>query len=223
MSNKSERRLEKYALPESTDGICALVRKIINGGNVSRIEFDNDDTLVRAWRWVDMGDLEESTLSWDGALRNIDPRHMLEYSSPGATAFQVLVDMMLLAQKEGPHAVLWATGRGGKDLIEEWLELHDRDVPVSSIEQLQGVPLLELKSLPKDTLVLCCSKYRNAEPTEITAAIKTAIDLRNGNESFKQNVNQGGNHSQERAGAPRRLSSDPGGLRRVAWEKPGNS
>jgi len=215
MSNKSEKRLERYALPGDVDGICALIRKIVNGGSVARIELDNDDPLVRAWRWVAKGDFEENSITWDGAIRNVPG---LEYHSPGATSFQVLVDMMLLAQKEGPYAVLWVTGRGGKDLIFKWLELEERGVPIHDFDQLQGIPLMELKSLPSDTLVLCCSKHRNAEPEEITATIKAAIELRKNNEPFIKNVDQGGNHSQERGGASRGVPPDSSGLRRVAWK-----
>jgi hypothetical protein len=215
MSSKSEKRQEKYPLPKDIDGICALVRRILNGGSVSRIELDNDDPVARAWRWVDKGDLEESAVSWDGALRNV--RNGLEYASPGATSYQVLVDMMLLAQKEGPHATMWATGRGGKDLIREWLELEKRGMPIYDFDQLQGVPLMELKSLPADTLILCCSRYRNAEPEEITVTIKAAIEVRKDHEPIIENARQGGDYPQAYAAAVGPVAAGAGVLRRVAW------
>ena len=116
--SKSEVRTEKYQLPGTVDGICALVREILNGGHVKRLELDNDDTFVRAHRWVEGDGLAEEEVTWDGALRNVQV--MQEYYSDGATSFQVVVDMMLLAQAEGLHCSCWVTGTMGDELLRKW-------------------------------------------------------------------------------------------------------
>ena len=98
MSSRSERKLERYPLPPTADGICTLIRNILNGEHVGRIELDTGDEYVRAWRFVEKDEMSEPGVNWDGALRNIPS--MTEYASDDASPFQVLVDMMLLAQEE---------------------------------------------------------------------------------------------------------------------------
>ena len=217
MSNRSEKQLEKYELPKTVDGICSLVREVLEGGNVDRMEIDNDDAYVRAWRWVEKGDLEEPDISWDAALRNVET--MLEYASEGASSYQTLVDMMLLAHDEKMYCNTWAVGRGGKKLIHKWLELRDRGMPIPSVDSLLGLPVKELKSLPEETIILCCSKYPRPDPGEITMAVKAVIELRSSNaQPVHQDAHRGGNHSGEHSPATSSLGLGGRGLRQVAWK-----
>jgi hypothetical protein len=216
MSNRSEKRLEKYELPSTIDGICSLLRHLLEMGHVGRIEMDNDDAYIRVWRWVERNDLSEPDINWDGALRNLGS--FMEYSSAGAGSFQVLVDMMLLAYSEGLKSVVWATGSGGSALLKEWLNLKARGMPTGDISYLLGLPILELKSLPKETLILCCSKFPNADPAEISLAIKTTIDVRGTNVQDLGDDDRVGDHSQEHAGTVGPLALSARALRPVPWK-----
>jgi len=174
MSSKSDTRTTRFPIPKTSEQVLDTVKALMTEGAV-KLEFLFEEGIVRVTERVS-GDLpfEEET-SWDGALRNVE--NMEEYSSPGAESFQVVVDMMLLVAHRGCHAVQWATGVGGRALIEEWLELEVRGMPVEC-HHLGGVPLIELKSLPEETLVLCGSRYPDAGPEEISFAVKTTVELR---------------------------------------------
>ena len=82
MLSKSEMarrtRLEKYPLPKNVDGICALLRQILNGGSVRRVEIDVDD-VVRAYRMLEPSEFEEPAVDTESVLRNIP--QFVEYTS----------------------------------------------------------------------------------------------------------------------------------------------
>jgi hypothetical protein len=214
---KSCIRTEKYMLPATIDGICSLVREILSGGHVKRLELDNDDSFVRAHRWSENTGLEEESVSWDGALRNVPV--LQEYYSDGAEPFQVVVDMLLLAQQENTHGICWATGVGNEDLLRKWFDVDGRKLPVGSIDSLLDIRVRRLKSLPEETLILCCSKYRNEDPEDVAMAIKTSMELEkeNGTSGFKD-AGRSGSNSKEHASATGQLVLTTGGLRRVPWK-----
>lgn len=217
--SKSQVHTEKYQLPATVDGICALVREVLNGGHVKRLELDNDDSFVRAHRWVESNDLAEDEVTWDGALRNVQV--MQEYYSDGATSFQVVVDMMLLAQEEGLRCTCWVAGSEGPELLRKWFEVDGRKLSVGAITEILGLPIHCVKSLPNETLILCCSKYPSADPTEISMAVKTSIDLRRENDApTVKDADRSRDHSQEHAPAARQLALGAGGLHRVPWRPP---
>ena len=226
MSSKYDTRTEKYQLPATVDGICALVREILNDGSVSRIELDTEDSYVRARRWVESGDFEEEDVGWDGALRNTD---IVEYYSDGATSFQVVVDMMMLAQEDNLQATCWVVGRGEGDHIRAWFTIDERRLPVGKIGSVLGLPLYKLKSLPEETLILCCSKYLNADPNEISMAVKTTMELRRSHDNHGSSKQNGkadggvGDHPPQYPPAAGQLALGTGGLRTVSWHPPGKA
>jgi len=224
MSSRSERKLERYPLPPTVDSICTLIRDVLNGGHVGRIELDTSDAYVRAWRFVEKDEMSEPEVNWDGALRNLAV--MMEYVSERASPFQTLVDVMLLAQEEKLKGVAWAVGFGGKERIRQWLCLKERDLLIEDIGYLLGVPIIELKSLPEDTLILCCSVVPNADPSEVTFAIKTAIELRSDYGESKgngQDFDRSRNYSPEHSPTVDQLATGPRGLHSVLWEKKGKA
>jgi len=212
-------RTEKYALPDTIDGICSLVREILSGGHVKSLELDNDDSFARARRWSENLELEEDSVSWDGALSNVPV--LQEYYSDGAEPFQIVVDMMLLAQQENMYGIGWAIGVDGEDLLRKWFDVDGRKLPVSRIDSLLGVRVKRLKSLPEDTLILCCSKYRSEDPEDIVMAIKTSMELEKEDEtrSFKD-AGRGRSNPKEHGSTTGQLVLTAGGLRRVPWKPP---
>lgn len=213
MSNNSK-RTERHLLPSTTDGICALIRDVLNQGRVQRLELDVDDSFVRVVREVEDHELGEDDVTWDGALRNVPT--MMEYSCEGAAWAQTITDMFLLCQQEGLRAVAWVVGPG--ELLGKWLEIEERDLPVTlPIRSLYGLPVYTVRSLPEETLILCCSKYTGAAPSEVTLAIKTAIEVNHA--ANNEVAHRGGVDPRERSDSDGVLALSPRGLRRVAWSK----
>lgn len=172
-------RKEKYPCPDTVDGICSMVREILSGGMVQKLELDLDGP-IRVQRAVEVEDpdLVEPHMDWDGALRNVD---MIEYYSEGASAYQVVIDVMQVMQKERLNATCWVGGAGGEELLDRWFEFRERGMPTGA-ELILGRPVHRLKSLPEETLILCGSKYPDADPDEISLAIKFAMELRRSHE-----------------------------------------
>lgn len=183
------------------------------------MELDHDDTYVRVRRWVEDDGLEEERVTWDGAIRNVPT--MVEYYSDEASSFQVIVDMMLLAQEDGLYPLVWITGPDESDLLKKWLEVDRRGLPVKNVQNLVGLPIHRVKSIPEETLILCCSKYPGASPDEITMAVKTTVDLRRSHEPDNKDDGRSGNHPSEHPSAAGQLALSARGLRPVPWSPPG--
>jgi hypothetical protein len=185
------------------------------------VELDVNDAFIRVVREVEDHELGEDEVTWDGALRNVPT--MLEYSSEGAPWAQVITDMFLLCQQERLRAVAWVVGVGEEDLLGQWLEIEKRDLPVTlPIRELHGLPVYTVRSLPEETLILCCSKYAGADPSEITLAIKTAMETTDG--TYNKVAYRGGVDPQECPDSDVVLALSPRGLKRIAWDeedKPG--
>lgn len=222
MSPKSRKdMIEKHNLPDTVDGICSLVRQILNEGSVRRLELDVDD-VVRVVRTVEADDLDEPMTDWDYAVRNVD--EMAEYWSEGASAFQVIVDMTYLVQKEGLRCTCFVTGRDESDLLDRWLELKERGMPVGT-KGLAGLPLYRLRSLPEEALILLGSRYASPDPSEVTFAVKTTIEIRSDHErdTSSQVVGGVGSDPQIYPPAAHQLAVGSGGLRRIPWKSSGQS
>lgn len=213
MSSRSDTRTTRLPLPKSADQVAVTVETLIAQGGLVRLDLLFEEGLVRVIEKVS-GDVpfEEET-SWDGALRNVE---MEEYSSPGAESFQVVVDMMLLISHRRCHPAQWVTGVGGEALIEKWLELDERGMPVKC-DQLMGVPLIELKSLPEETLVLCGSRYPDAGPEEVSFAVKTTVELRRYDVQHGKADDRRGNGSRECDSATGEMEAITTALRLPKW------
>jgi hypothetical protein len=229
MESKSNRskpstRVEKYPLPSGVEAIISLMREIMNEGSVQRIELDVE-LPVRVVRNVEPGDplLAEVDIGLKGVLRQVE---FIEYYSEGATPFQVVVDMMQLLHKEVRHPICWVTGPSDQEppLINTWLEWKERGMPAGT-DHLLGLPVRTVDDLSEDTLILCGSEYPSAETSEITMAIKTAIEIRSENErepsEREAHDDPVGLGARQRHPTASQLALSAGGLRRVEWEPPG--
>ena len=227
MSNKSEpkTRVEKYPLPPTVDGICDLVREILSPGLVQRLEIEVSKPVrvVRVVEEEEAGLLEED-VDLDGRLRNIE---MIEYTSEGAGPFQTVFDMMHIIQEARLHPVCWATG-ASEPFLSEWFELAARGMP-TRIKTLNGLPIKQLKSLPEDTLILCGSGYPSAEPSELTLAVKVAVELRRPIDANTQTVSSREvddpvrHNPRECDQATDPLAPSSRGLRTVDWKPEGHA
>jgi len=212
--------VEKYPLPGTVESIMTLIREIMEKGSVQRIELDVG-LPVRVVRSAVAGDplLEEYDLGLKGVLRQVE---CVEYYSENASSFQVVVDMMQLLQKEGVHAVCWATGPNETDLLEQWLEWKERGMP-SGTSRLLGLPVRIVDDLPEDSLILCGSEYPSAETNEISVAIKAAIETRSEDvrpepvRKTNDPVRPRAKRSSPTAG---QLALAAGELRTVEWDPP---
>jgi hypothetical protein len=222
MSSRSDKtKVERYPLPKTVDGICSIVRDILLGGAVQRMELDVDEPLIRVVRTITDVGLEEPEIGLDAALRNVGT--LIEYSSAGASSYQILVDMYLLVQQRNLIGACWAAGTGDEDLLTQWLELVERGMAPET-PGLLGLPLHFLKSLPEETLILCASRYPNPEPSEITLAVRTAIELRRGHEPelrvSSSPDDRVGDGTEEHGAAADRLEDATPELFLPAWGQP---
>lgn len=219
-SEPSSTRVEKYPLPGTVEAIISLMREIIKGGSVQRIEMDVD-LPVRVVRNVAPEDpmMQEVSIGLKGALRQVE---FVEYYSEGASPYQVVVDMMQLLHKEGRHPICWATGSGDHNSLDQWLEWKERGMPAGT-EYLLGIPVRILDDLPEDTLILCGSEYPSAEAEEITLAVKTAIEVRSEEdecEPTRETDDPVRPSAKQRAPTAGQLALSAGDLRRVEWAEP---
>ena len=221
--NRSEKStgVEKYPLPSTVDGIISLLREIMMK-SVQRIEIDVNHP-IRVVRNLEKDDplLREAEVGLYGTLRQAE---FIEYYSEGASPFQAVVDMMQLMHKEGRYPICWATGAGDGGLLSQWMEWKERGMP-SGTEALLGLPVKKIGELPEDVLILCGSEYPSAEETEITLAVKVAIELsREPNELRTEPVRKVDDpvrvNPRKLTSAAGELALAAGGLRSTKWVPP---
>ena len=217
-SVRSRLRLERYPLPKTTEDICSQIREILKGRNVVHLELSIDNPIIRVMRQVTSEELEEDSVTWDIALQSIE--NMIEYSSEGASAYQVLVDLLQLVSAEELHALRWITGAGGTQFINQWLEVKERGMPRHN-GLLLGLPIMEITSLPMETLVLCAAQWPNAGPEEVSFAVKTVMELikheERRSDTSSKTIDPVGDIAGKYASTVEGLALTARGLRRVPW------
>lgn len=176
MSSKSKTVVEKYHLPATIDGICALVRETLKGGLVQKIDIEIGKP-VRVVRRVDDDGVGEDDITWDAALRNVEK--MIEVNDKSSAV--TLVKMLSMVSAERVHPSGWVTGSQENNLLGKWVAQESgvpaQYSPTSASLPLFGYPVHEVKSLPEDTLILCAAPMPSSEPEEVTFAVKTAMAL----------------------------------------------
>lgn len=176
--NRSNYRREEHQLPSSTDGIVALVSSVLSQpGKVFKIVIDSDHgvTVYRERGTTD--DLGEDATTLDAALRNSE---IVEYENVGGNPFEKLVDMFYILHGERMHPVTWVSGNSQNNLLSHWLTLGERGLPVAAKhgEEILGVPLLRIPTLPEDVLILCGAPFSDADYKDVTIGVKTSVELR---------------------------------------------
>lgn len=175
IKSKESLRTEKYPLPSTIEGILSLVREILSLGRVRRVELDVD-LPVKVVREVDETDLVEPNIDIDSALHKVE---MVEVSS-SKTSIETALKMCKQLYRRNLRPTFWITGPG--TVIETW-------APVAEVEFCAGqsfflnIPMMTLKSLPSDSLILCGSSYRDADVGDIQFAVKTSMEVRRDYES----------------------------------------
>jgi hypothetical protein len=179
VSTKSENQVlskEEYPEPKSKAGFTALLKEILDlPGGVDQVILKVGKP-VRVWRWVEKnGLMEEEDRSLDGALSHAE---ILEYANPDLprTAPEELFHLMSIMDAERRIPVCWAVGRDQTGLLARWLRVEEQGVPYKE-GSLLGLPVERLKSLPEDTLLLCGAEHPDAAPSEVTMAVKMAIEV----------------------------------------------
>lgn len=208
MSNKSDQvlRRETYPLPTSTDAVVKLVDEVLaTDGYVHKLLLEENQP-VRVYRWVDEDPLAESQADIEAALRNVE---LFEYNVEGGGPFESVWDMMALVRDEKHWPICWVTG-AQDELLSKWFQMEDRGRPWS-LKDMFALPVYQLQSLSDDTLILCGSAFKEAEPEEMAIAVKTAIELRsegNGDTSSTTH-DQVWDHPKERDSAISEVETSP--------------
>ena len=178
MQSKFSIQVSRRPLPGTIPEIVDAVRDILEEGLIQKIIVDVDGS-IQVHKAVEGGeDLGEVSTSLESSLRNLDSitEYYVDDNGP-ATAYQVLVDMLLLVQSERSQPVCWVIGPDSEELLDEWLELTSRGMPqLLTGKMLPAAPTKILSSLDAGTLLLCGSKF-GGNIQDIDFAVKTTIEL----------------------------------------------
>ena len=216
MSNKSEKTLvERYDLPATVDGICGLVRDILEKGSVASMNLTVGDS-VRVKRVVETDELtDEIKLGWDGVLRNLST--LEELPSDEKTPHQIVFDLMDRVAFERLVPVAWVTGLNEQGLLADWLRARSNN----QFGMLLNIPVHRLRSLPEETLILCAARHADADPEEVVFATKTTIELRSSYEprelASSEDDRGSGHRPRQRHSTAQVMAPIARGLRKVQW------
>lgn len=155
-------------LPRSTQGILDIVRKILSKPYVLSISLRAGKPIEVEWErsiseYLDLDNSVEEPA--DQVLSRIE---LEEFDSP-ADSRSALLDAILLANQSGLHASHLFVG--SISATKDWLGVP-RVVQLPKFEgtdysNLFGLKVLEVSSLPEDTVVLLLSEVLNAERSEL--------------------------------------------------------
>lgn len=175
MLNRSDGfKREEYKLHSNrTSDIVQVVQQVLST-EAYKVVIESDRVI--AYRGKSDDDLEEFDVTLDGALRN---SHMIEYSNSDPNPFEVVFDMFSLVSANGLHPVCWATGMNQESLLERWFTVKERGLGLQELTAIIGVPIVRLKTLPEDSLILSAAKYTDATVKDIVYSVKTTIEVRN--------------------------------------------
>jgi len=212
MSTRSDVRVkrEEHPLPRTPEAISSLVDSIVRGGSVQKIIIENGRP-VRVYRNVVTEDeFEEQDMDIDAALRNAP---MFEHSGEGRP-LRILFELTQGLTEEKQRPVCFVSGQNSKGIVYQWLGIEKKSLVIGN-EELFGIPLIRIRSLPEETLILCGSPYADAEPKDITLALKVTMEVHN--ESVDGDVGQGGSDSEGVAQGDEELENGGGGDGPVTW------
>jgi hypothetical protein len=216
-SGKSKTRVEveRYPMPETTEGLCKLVQALFEKGGIKRFEIDG---LVRVTRESEIDpDMTEPNKSWEEALQGLE--NFIEFNPKNSTdPAMVLLYLTNLIERKGLKPVCFAAGPD-TGLLSLWLGLGELEI---GLEALFGIPVRRMNSLPEETIILCGAPIRDADPTEIEFAVKTTIEVRTKNEERKlpssETASTGRGDTGEYSQTTGPLAAATGGLRKVSWK-----
>lgn len=166
-------RREEYPIRPTVDEIVESIRDILEAGNVRGISIVQDD-VIRVYRAVE----EEE----------YDPSAVLDMTLGYAEVYEYLVDnthtandrvvgMCKVMASHRTYPVCFATGPNIMGLLDRWLLVEELGLP-KNVESIIGIPVVRVKTLDEDTLLLCGADIPLADLEDIKVVVKTEIDLR---------------------------------------------
>jgi len=166
-------RREEYPIPEKVDEIADLIRDILNGGRVQGLTIVHGD-VIRAYRSV-QEDAYDPTAELDMALGYAE---IWEYCvDEYHTVNDILVGMCKVLASLKNYPICFATGPNSTGLLDRWMLIDELGLP-KGVENILGLPVVRIKTLDEDTLLLCGARIPMADLEDIKVVVKTAIDLR---------------------------------------------
>lgn len=176
MLNKSKEslRTEKYPLPTTVEGILSILREVLSGGRVRRIELDTD-LPIKVIREVETSsECHEPDMDLDAALHKVE---MLECSGE---PMEAIAKMTRQLYRRNLFPCCWVIGPSS--LLDTWAHPYEPEFYAGQ-DYFLNVPVRIIRSLASDTLILCGSQYKNADAEDIDFAVKTSMELRRDYES----------------------------------------
>ena len=149
--------------PES---IISTVSRILKLDNVVRFNIDARTSMADFWRIPSDADNDEEANPFRGVLRRID---MEEYSPEEETMGErQFLSMCEILEDAGCFPVFLLTGMPLQDL-RRWIYFPRRSTHIA------GVPIVKNADLHKDVIILCGSKVKEAEPVDVSFAVKMTL------------------------------------------------
>jgi hypothetical protein len=156
------------------EGIVSMVREILSGGKVRRIELDVG-LPIKVLRDVS-GDtsLEEPGIDIDAALRKAE---MIEFTELTPSNIQTALAMDNELWRRNVWPSFWVVSPGS--CLEKWVEVCLGAVVYRGGQRyFLNIPIQTLKSLPDDVLILCGSIFKNGDVDDVSFAVKTSMEIR---------------------------------------------
>ena len=166
-------RREEYPIPPNVDEIVESIRDILNGGSVKGLTIVQGDG-IRVYRASPDAEYDPSFVV-DNVLGYADVYEYLTDETHSAN--DKVVGMAKVLSQHRCFPVCFATGPKTTGLLDRWLMVEEVGLP-RDIENIIGIPVVRVKTLDEDTLLLCGADMPLADLEDIKVVVKTAIDLR---------------------------------------------
>ena len=171
-TNTLLRSVDQLELPNTTQGILSVLRRVLSKPYVQSVELRTGSPITVTW-YKDASDslsIGEPEVDPDTILASVKLAEFVGGGSPKES----LVDAMLLLTSEGHFPAFFFVGSVQE--FKNWLSIP-RVVPLPKVEDSAylnfiGVRLLEVPSLPDDCFVLLGADVVGGSMAEVSRALK---------------------------------------------------
>lgn len=177
MSDKDSLTLsnDELPLPETAEGILSVVRGVLNKPFVQKITLSQGSPIQVSWyRDIsDRLDVQEPEESPESVLSRVE----LEEITGDFNGKELVVDGMMLVSSKGeyPSHLLVGNIKSFKDCLGIPQLVPIPTLDGTSYKNFMGIPLIEVPSLHKDSIVLLSANVRNASLSETKSGLKLSL------------------------------------------------
>lgn len=150
------------------DSILKTISLILKNANVVRINVDAGTGMVDFWRYPSGEESEDIDVKnpFRARLKEVA---MEEYApEEGLTSHQQLFEMCEMLEDAGCYPVFILTGRTLSNL-RKWIPFPRKS------KRIAGIPIILEPDQMEDTLLVCGSSVRDAEPVDVSYVVKMTL------------------------------------------------